>query len=297
MIFNTLRHLLPTGRAWRQTVDKQLRQYFQGLGAALDDVKTFIDEVWGDIFPDTTREIFSWESQFGLRSVDLTEQERRDRLDATWKALGGQSPRYIQDTLQNNGFDLYVHEWWIPATVPSVDVPGCATPYNPNAWLQPEYIQYLPETQCGEALAECGEEDAVSVGNPTLALLMECGAPLCECGEAVAECGNSQPLRGYPLVNKISEITPDILPLCGEIFAECGEETAECNNFFRYNETFKLFPIPDDPDKWPYFLYIGAPVFGDIATVPVERRNELEALILKIRPAQQWLGMFVEYTL
>ena len=113
-----------------------------------------------------------------MSSTGLTEQERRDRLDASWKATGGQSPRYIQDTLQAAGFDVYVHEWWIPGSEPAVGIKECVPPRNPNNFLTNG--QQASRVACGEPLAECGE-------------------PLSQCGERYNYA------VGYPLVNTISQ--------------------------------------------------------------------------------------------
>lgn len=269
MFLRIFKHLLPNARAWRITVDKKLRQFFAGLSGVGEDVKTSFDNIWLDIFPETTRELSAWEQQFGLRDTGLTEQQRRDRLAAAWKALGGQGPKYIQDTLQANGFDVYVHEWWEPGTEPAPGVKQCVTPRNPIMYLRREFTGVTLRVECGEATAQCGEP--------------------------FAEAGNSLSPRGYPLVNKIFETVPDILPLCGEELAECGEPEALCGNYFTFREQLKEYIVPNDPAKWPYFLYIGGETFGDIAQVDPKRKDEFEALCLKICPAQQWLGILVEY--
>lgn len=254
------RHLLPRARAWRITLDKQLRQFFEGLAATGDDVKQFLDQVWLDIFPDTTRELSDWETQFGLRAGQLTEQERRDRLAGAWKALGGQSPRYIQDTLQAAGFDVYVHEWWDPAALPV-------------------YAFY-----CGDAAAEAGE-----AGVECTAVIPEARDPL-----AVLAPDNitAVPGYGYPLVNKITEIEPNLIALAGEAVAEAGEPLASCYNYVDFIFGVKRYETPTDGH---YVLYIGGETFGDLAQVPADRRDEFENLCLKICPAQQWLGILAEY--
>ena len=270
MIFlRIFKHLLPNASAWRITVDKNLRQFFEGLSSGGSDVKKFFDDVWFDIFPSTTREINAWERQFGLRYTGITEQQRRERLEATWKALGGQDPRYIQNTLQDNGFDVYVHEWWEPGTEIAPGVKDCVTPRNPLMWLRREFTG--------------------------VSLLVECGELNAFCGEAFAEAGNSLHPAGYPLVNKVFETNADILPLCGETVAEAGEDEALCGNYFTFRSHLKEYVVPINPDKWPYFLYIGAQKFGPLAQVDPKRRDEFEALCLKICPTQQWLGILVEY--
>jgi len=269
MFFRVFKHLLPSARAWRLVVEKRLRQLFEGLAGATSDVKSFFDGVYRDIFPETTREIQAWERQFALPDTGITEQERRDRLAATWKALGGQDPRYIQDTLRARGFDVYVHEWWEPGTERAVGVSGCATPRNPLMWLRREFTEIRILVECGEALAACGEDFALA--------------------------GNSLQPVGYPLVNKVLRTVPDIEPLCGEALAACGEDLATCGNYIGYREEVRPYTVPRDPEKWPYFLYIGAEIFGETAQVNPSRKDEFEALCLKICPAQQWLGILVEY--
>lgn len=268
-MFSLYQHVLPLAKAWRTTIDKPLTRFFKGLGDSSQDVRDNFDGVFDDTYPQTTRALSEWEFEFGLPDTGLTEQQRRDRLDAAWKAQGGQSPAYIQETLRANGFDVYVHDWWEPGTEPAVGVKACVTPRNPLLYLRKEFTQ--------------------------VDLLVECGELLAECGELLAECGNSTQPLGYPLVNKVPETVPNVLTLCGEAFMECGEEEAECGDFDGFSQAPKNYIVPNDPTKWPYFLYIGGQTFGDMAQVTPPRKDEFEALCLKICPAHLWLGMLVEY--
>lgn len=264
MSLNLFKHLLPQAKAWNITAEKRLRQFFQGLANGLiTPSKVYYDNIWDDIFPETTTQIPEWETSFGLAETSLTTQERRDRLDATWKALGGQSPRYIQDTLQNSGFDVFIHEWWEPNVFPFLAV------------------------YCGEVDAECGEAVAVCVN-----AIADVRSPL-----DVLAPDNITPVvgKGYPLVNKITESRPDLFAICGEALAQCGEPEAYSYNFsgFIYND--KPYFVTTDPTTWPYYLYLGGEVFGDLADVSADRRCELETLCLKICPTQLWLGMLINY--
>ncbi len=224
------------------------------------------------MFPQTTRELDEWDKQFALRESLLNDQGRRDRLDATWKVLGGQDAKYIQDTLRANGFDVYVHEWWVPGTEPAPGGKLCVTPRNPVDVLRLEFT---------------GVDGQFTVG---------CGEALAECGEAFAEMGNGIDPLGYPLVNKIFFTEDDLSILCGEALAECGEVDAECGQFINFVFTPVNYVVPLDPLKWPYFLYIGGLVYGDVATILPSRRDEFETLCLKICPLQQWLGILVVYS-
>jgi hypothetical protein len=119
VFFRLLQHLLPTGRAWRLVFGKQIRKFFEGLATPFQGVRDHIDQIWLDIFPQTTRQLSQWETQFGLLA-GATEEDRRAALTGAWQAQGGQSPSYLQTTLQAAGFDVFVHEWWVPGSDPRV---------------------------------------------------------------------------------------------------------------------------------------------------------------------------------
>lgn len=132
-MLSLFKHLLPKAIAWNITIDKQLRQFFDGLVTpVIEDAVEWFDLIWLDMFPQTTRQLTQWEQQFGVFKLDLTEQERRDRLDALWAAQGAQDPRYIEDTLQAAGFDVYVHEYWEPQLFTDNDMEAVGT----AAWTE-----------------------------------------------------------------------------------------------------------------------------------------------------------------
>jgi hypothetical protein len=112
-MFTTFQHLLPRALAWRTTIATNLRRYIAGLAAFAGDVRTFIDLVYLDLFPPSTRELPAWESEFALAGTG-DGATRRLRLAAAWAAQGGQSPDYIQTVLRAAGFTtIFLHEWWI----------------------------------------------------------------------------------------------------------------------------------------------------------------------------------------
>jgi hypothetical protein len=269
MFFRIFQHLLPNARAWRITVDKNLRRFFEGLSGVGVDAKVFFDQLWLDIFPSTTRVLTEWEDQWGLSSTGLSDQDRRSRLEAAWRALGGQDPKYLQDTLRANGFDVYIHEWWVPESRPVIGNKTCATPRNPFSVLR---------------------NDNIDSG-----LTITCGNPISTCGNPDARCGSSSEPIGYPLVNKIRRTTGKLHVTCGNPAITCGSPSATAGGFQLYHDVPMRYFIPIDSSKWSYFLYIGGQNFGEPAFVNTQRKNEFEALCLKICPAQQWLGIIVEY--
>lgn len=222
---------------------KMLARFFLGLSSLGGSFRPFADRVFLNVFPDTTDDIEGWEQQFGLyRTGGLSELERRSRLNGAWKALGGQSPKYIQDTLQNRGFDVYVHEWW------SFDIDSNGRPTIPDPDDPRDPRDYI---------------------------------------------GDGKP--GYVIVSKITETTKDLIVRAGDEDVRAGENFMQAGNFSEFKFVEKTYEIPDDPDLWPYFLYIGGETFPDLAQVPADRQDEFEELCQKIKPVQQWLGILVEY--
>jgi hypothetical protein len=55
-----------------------------------------------------------------------------------------------------------------------------------------------------------------------------------------------------------------------------------------------LPPVPDDPDAWPFFLYIGGQVFPQYAQIDMDRYDELRRLICKHRPLRHWIVLMVQ---
>jgi hypothetical protein len=270
LFFRIFKHLLPNARAWRLVKDN-IRDFFSGLTGIGADIKTYLDNVWLDIFPETTRCLGLYEDQFALPNSGLTIQQRRDRLDATWKASGGQDPRYIQDTLQNAGFDVYVHEWWEP--IPGR--PGGGSINNDVTPVARNPFSYLWDGVTDRQFIGCGHDDAYCGGDTMF-----------------SNSQNSPP--GYPLVNKV--IVPNALTIgCGQTELFCGGDSASAGAEITIF-SLKQYIIPADPTKYPFFLYIGGQNFPDQATVQLGRRDEFEDLCLKICPTEQWLGILVNYT-
>lgn len=298
MSLRIFKHLLPNARAWQLTVNKKLRDFFDGLSAGVvDESKDFIDSVFNDIDPKSTRQLSEWESQFALPQSLSDEQERRDRLDAAWKALGGQSPRYIENTLCAAGFDVYVHEWWVPGSEPVVGTLAAATARDPALYLtggaEDKYLSAdgAADMQDGDSLAADGTIDPAVTGT---AWLSADGATDMQDGDAIAQDGATTAPTGYPLVNKLLTPTSEIIS-DGYAGMQDGDAVAQDGAIITvYNP--KQYVLPVDGDTFPYFLYIGGQTFPDHATVKQSRRNEFEALCLKICPAQLWLGMLIDYS-
>ena len=260
-----IEHLLPCGLPWRLADNSVIRAITDGLGAALDDVRLYADLIFLDLFPETTRCLDEWEHQFGLPAVaSLTEQQRRERLAVEWRLIGGQSIDYLQDIMQAAGFPVYFHEWWEDTT---------PTPRDPRLHLRGTY-----QEGAGTTSSTMGNPEA-TMGNPEATM------------NVVASIQ-----AGYVLVNKTFAVTTGFSTTMGNPEVTMGNPDATMGGYEGGDFEERSYDIPGNPDLWPYFLYVGAETFGEAVDIPLARRDEFENLLLKICPAQQWLGLFVRYT-
>lgn len=241
VFFRVFQHLVPDAQAWRLTIARKLRKFFEGLARTFDGTGDVyrtavpqLDYVYAQLSPETTDNLEQWEREFGIDAA-LLDADRRLQLFAEWKATGGQSPGYIQAVLQAAGFDVYVHDCFSNSGPPYV------------------------------------------VRDPRLYI--------------------NQPLLGT------YRCKPDTSPTQARCSGGAGRP--RCNRFLN-NETHYIVnkdltrrappPVPDDPNTWPYFMYVGAATFGDLAFIDLTRRMQFERLLLKLRPVHLWIVLLVNYS-
>jgi len=226
--FRTFQHLLPRAKAWNITIDKKLRQFFDGLTVIQSDVIDNANDAHAELRPETATDMDRWFDQFNLIQSGTLATDR-ESLAGAWILNDYQSPKQIQDTLQAAGFDVYIHEWW------NVPVIGSPTVRNPASYIAVGYNRYS---------SVAGADEMVS-------------------GDSSAVSGAYFEDNGYMLVNKTDD---------GVVYS-----------------------VPVNAAEWPYIYYVGGSVFGSYASVPAARQNEFETLLLKTKPAEQWIGVLVTY--
>lgn len=110
---------------------------------------------------------------------------------------------------------------------------------------------------------------------------------------------------GDYLVNGGQTATKPAYYGCGQEDLFCGGENAAAGFFEGYVNLEKIYPLPDDPDTWGAFFFIGGDATRDSnneltsidnVEIPNERKKEFEALIYKLKPAQTWAGYFITFT-
>jgi hypothetical protein len=250
--------LLPKANAFLIFIQKKLTQFLEGLTNVPDDFKKYINHIFLDIFPQSTRQLDLWKNQFGLIFFPPGENEQRETIDGEWKAQGGQGPDYIQQVLRDAGFEVYVHE-----NNPPVD---------PDIFLNA-----IPIMVCGGFNAYAGRVDAFAgktggellVNSPIYTNRTEiesvAGNVNMSCGNVLAVC---RYFKRMILTEKIYTITDDP-DYWSYFFFIGGLATRDVDH--------KLLTIEN-------------------ALIPSERENEFKRLILKLKPGQSWVGLIITYT-
>jgi uncharacterized protein YmfQ (DUF2313 family) len=161
LFFRMFQHLLPRAAAWRITIDKALRQFFRALAQPFAALHVDAARPWRTLEPYTTDAVEAFEEQFALPTTGITLAERRERIAAAWAGVGSLAPHYVQTLLQRQGFDVYLHEWWVPGSEPVVNSTAAATARNPNTYLAASTVPEAQDAQDGEAWMQDGEADAM----------------------------------------------------------------------------------------------------------------------------------------
>lgn len=142
----------------------------------------------------------------------------------------------------------------------------------------------------------------------------------------------SQTQIGRTIVNgRIYNSFVNYFGSCGEIAAQCGEDRMQCGDNKGIIKTLNSYPIPNDSQYWTLIFFVGgaatfAPSSGNQmecgealsqcgepyaqcgsfrgqitsiveVEVPIERRNDLERLILALKPMHSWGLLFAVYQL
>lgn len=256
--FKVFKLLFPRANAFSLFVDKRLTQFIKGLSGLPEDFRNFINQIYLDLFPYTTQELSLWEKTFGISNPSSIEENRRMDIDAAWKAKGGQGADYIQGVLNAAGFDVQVHE-----NNPPVD---------PDIFLNS-----IPILFCNSPAGFAGND---------LAFAGKTGGDLLVNGSIVTN---------FPVYNSV----------CGFGNMVCGNNIAGAGQFDRFGTSEKIYQITDDPDLWGAFFFVGGDATRNATTHELEtienvniasdRKNEFIRLILKLKPAQTWAGLMVDY--
>lgn len=256
--FNIFKTLFPRGNAFLLFIQKKFTQLIEGLTALPYDFRTYIDNIWLDLFPDSTRELELWNTQFGLQTGQNSESTQRTVLEDRWSSEGGQASAYMQSVLQANGFDVQVHE-----NNPPVD---------PDLFLN-----NIPAMVAGGDNAYAGRDDAFAgrTGGELLVngpIVTNIPLYLGVAGISFMSAGNELAVSAYfekfQRIDRIYPITDDS-DYWGAFFFIGGDAT-------RNAVTHELETI-------------------ETVTIPLDREREFKDLILTLKPSQTWCGLLIDF--
>lgn len=87
--------------------------------------------------------------------------------------------------------------------------------------------------------------------------------------------------------------------------AYVGDPEATLGDFDELFQEQQEFPIPTDPDAWPFIFFVGGDATRDPGTgelteimqgfVPAEQKEEFENIILAYKPIHSWAGLIITY--
>lgn len=259
--------LLPSGSLWNQQADGDLDKLFDGMGANADTVVDDVECVGCVRDPETTPLLSDLEREYGISTdTRLTEETRREQLASL---VYFAEVAGTKDTLQS-ALNRAGFDVQVHENSPAVD---------PDIFLN------------SVPLMVADGDNAYAGFYPTTP------------GVYTSVAGRT---GGYLLVNgAVFKQSPEYLSVAGEIYA--GEPTtALAGRYDDLKQELILYDIPDDPDTWPFFFFVGGdatrdPVTGELtdietADVPSEERVVFERIILKYKPLHTWAGLIVNYT-
>jgi len=253
--FRVIQHLLPHSTAWSVTAEKKLRNFALALAEAPATFKTFVDEVWEEVFPEYTTHLSEWEREGGIfvNAAD-SDATRREKIDAWWKADGGQSPTDIEDVLHDSGFtELFVHECW------STVGPPTWVARDPGDYTE---IPAIGTVQCSACDWGSYEQPQCSSGFDTSGGVDD-GDPITQwqCDDLVA----NDP--GYLVNSNLTRRAPPAPP----------DDSTKWPYFIYVSGEV----LSTDVNDWPIIINT--------------RRAEIERLLLKHCPTQHWIVLAVRW--
>lgn len=111
--YDTLKSLLPKGRAFKIPLGTQFRDVMEALGEEPDRIREYFDDTRNSGIPGRipTACLGEWEDMLNLKyDALLTTNERQSRILARTLAVSGQGAEYIQDSLINSGYPIRIYD-------------------------------------------------------------------------------------------------------------------------------------------------------------------------------------------
>lgn len=109
--FDAIKLLFPRSRAFNFTINSDKRKLIKAIAVLPEDIRHEMEQVYFDMFPETSRCIGDWEKVFAVVFSSKELEKQRNVLAALWRInKGGQSAVFLESMLRNIDADILVVE-------------------------------------------------------------------------------------------------------------------------------------------------------------------------------------------
>lgn len=111
VFFDAIKLLFPRSRAFNFTIDSDKRKLIKAIAVLPEDIRHEMEQVYFDMFPETSRCIEDWEKVFAVVFSSKELEKQRNVLAALWRInKGGQSAVFLESMLTNIDANILVVE-------------------------------------------------------------------------------------------------------------------------------------------------------------------------------------------
>ena len=111
VFFDAIKLLFPRSRAFNFTINSDKRKLIKAIAVLPEDIRHEMEQVYFDMFPETSRCIDDWEKVFAVVFSSKELAKQRNVLAALWRInKGGQSAVFLESMLRNIDASILVVE-------------------------------------------------------------------------------------------------------------------------------------------------------------------------------------------
>ena len=111
VFFDAIKLLFPRSRAFNFTINSDKRKLIKAIAVLPEDIRHEMEQVYFDMFPETSRCIEDWEKVFAVVFSSKELAKQRNVLAALWRInKGGQSAVFLESMLRNIDANILVVE-------------------------------------------------------------------------------------------------------------------------------------------------------------------------------------------
>ena len=109
--FDAIKLLFPRSRAFNFTINSDKRKLIKAIAVLPEDIRHEMEQVYFDMFPETSRCIDDWEKVFAVVFSSKELEKQRSVIAALWRInKGGQSAIFLESMLRNIDVNILIVE-------------------------------------------------------------------------------------------------------------------------------------------------------------------------------------------